>query len=181
MSNTAEVIIDGSLSGQPMIDIIPNIDLGIDSDTSIFDTPISSNHKLLTPQKTVTHIAKFNPTTKTEESVDLKFYCIIDTINTELQTLEATAYNEKTRETEMSLNLEFSDFSEGDLALLAEGAIFYWKIGSKLTTSFSKTKARMQSKRTNFSEYKMKRTYVRPDSVCQRIKKQMEVIDFVLG
>lgn len=118
---------------------------------------------------------------KTIEELDVEFYCVVDSINLEAETLEATVYNKLTNEQEMALSLEYHDFIKSDRSLITVNTIFYWRMGTKHTSTFSEKKKRFVTQSSNFSEFRVKRSFVKKESVKSRIENEMKMLNFVLG
>ncbi|EOV0352480.1 hypothetical protein ACOIPL_001299 [Vibrio fluvialis] len=148
---------------------------------SINELPPISSSLNLKPKDDVSTLVETLTAPSTIEDVEIEFYCIVDHVDRGHRSLDATVYNKQTSEIEMSLNLDFDDFLPSDQNLLRENAVFYWKIGVKHVTKFSQKKGCNVTQSSNFSEFRVKRAFVKPESVSSRLNKEMDMINFVLG
>ncbi|KGY11258.1 hypothetical protein NM22_16885 [Vibrio tubiashii] len=109
------------------------------------------------------------------QSLDLEaeYYCVAASISRSTQTLEARVYDIHSNSHIMDLEVPFGEFSLDDQTLIKENAIFYWRIGTKTTTSFNKKKSSYSNQNTTFSSFKMRRVFTRRQFHKSKIDKRV--------
>lgn len=110
-----------------------------------------------------------SPSLSATRNLEANFYCIIFLIDDAKKELEARVYEQEDKNYCMNIRIPFSSFSSDDILKIKINSIFYWHIGSKTTVVPSKRKG--SSKKTvNFSEYRMRLSYVSKRAVQERIR-----------
>ena len=105
------------------------------------------------------------------EKLDDEFYCIIDSVNFEQKTITAKVYDIVEKIQIMDISSDFDEFSKQEQDNIKNNAIFYWRIGSRTITKIKGDKESKQTK--NFSEFRMKLSYISPRSLETRLQSKV--------
>lgn len=106
--------------------------------------------------------------------VEADFYCVISLVNKITEELEARVYELQSKDYVMDIEIPFSSFDEQDIPRIKTDSIFYWQIGTKTRYVKSKHSNNFSKISENFSEYRMRLTYVSKRAVKNRIKSRTE-------